>query len=126
MKTHFCCYGHANILATHRTTLEITEDAELTKKGTCIIGMRAKLPDLRDFLQQDRVTITITAGAYSETLSAKPNREYTGGHEFVVRMGEYSSPRTFAVHSDKAAIHLDRRLVALLRNPDQEIRIDIT
>ncbi len=34
-------WGHENILSTHRTTIEITKDKNLTKKGDCIIGVNA-------------------------------------------------------------------------------------
>ncbi|MFW9987484.1 MAG: DUF371 domain-containing protein, partial [Candidatus Odinarchaeota archaeon] len=34
-------YGHKNILCTHSTTIEITKEKNLTKKGNCIIGINA-------------------------------------------------------------------------------------
>ena len=34
-------YGHEKILATNKTTFEITKDAHLTKQGDCIIAVRA-------------------------------------------------------------------------------------
>jgi hypothetical protein len=34
-------YGHKNIQATHKTTLEFTKDKHLSKKGDCIIAVAA-------------------------------------------------------------------------------------
>ena len=34
-------YGHENILCTHTTTIEITKENHLTKKGNCILGICA-------------------------------------------------------------------------------------
>ena len=34
-------WGHENILCTHNSTIEITKDKSLTKKGDCIIGVNA-------------------------------------------------------------------------------------
>ena len=34
-------YGHENILGTHKTTLEITKEDSLTKRGDCVIAIAA-------------------------------------------------------------------------------------
>ncbi len=41
MKYTFTAQGHPNILATHKTTLEITKDTEVTGEGGCIIAVKA-------------------------------------------------------------------------------------
>ena len=41
MSYSFTAYGHKNILATHKTTIEFTKDKELSLKGNCIVGVRA-------------------------------------------------------------------------------------
>ncbi|HIP58595.1 MAG TPA: DUF371 domain-containing protein, partial [Archaeoglobus profundus] len=38
MKEVITAWGHPNITAKHRTTLEITKDEELSIRGDCIIG----------------------------------------------------------------------------------------
>ncbi|HIP75502.1 MAG TPA: DUF371 domain-containing protein, partial [Thermococcus paralvinellae] len=35
------CYGHENIKATHKSTLEITKEDFLTPRGDCIICIKA-------------------------------------------------------------------------------------
>src|SRR3989338_8528844 len=37
----FTAYGHKNILATHKTTIEFTKDRELSLRGNCILGVNA-------------------------------------------------------------------------------------
>jgi len=59
-------YGHENILCTHSTTIEITKEKSLTKKGNCIIGINASKAcfDLNDNLKKkikdgSRIKITL-------------------------------------------------------------------
>ena len=41
MEYSFTCYGHENIKAKHKTTLEFTKDTEMGLKGDCIVGVNA-------------------------------------------------------------------------------------
>ena len=41
MEYSFNCYGHENITARHKTTLEFTKDEDLSLKGDCIVGVKA-------------------------------------------------------------------------------------
>ena len=34
-------FGHENILCTHKTTIELTKDEFVSKKGNCILGIKA-------------------------------------------------------------------------------------
>ena len=34
-------YGHENILCTHKTTIELTKENSITKRGNCILGIKA-------------------------------------------------------------------------------------
>ena len=71
-------YGHENIRATHKTTLEFTKDKNLTRNGDCIIAVAADkgLADLsREFKENLRVpnaklTILIEAGGITEQIQA--------------------------------------------------------
>ncbi len=65
MKYSFICYGHKNITAKHKTTLEFTKERDLSLKGDCIVGVKADfdLLQLRKFIKSlknnNKVTITI-------------------------------------------------------------------
>lgn len=129
-------YGHENVLATNRTTLEITKDHHLTKKGDCIIAVSADkaLSDLdlrfKKILRQDKakLTIQIEAGDASETVHALGSSRLILLHptDIVVRKSDYLSDRTLAVKADKAAIDLSDKIVKKLRDPKQKVTIKLT
>ena len=128
-------YGHKNMQATHKTTLEFTKDKHLTKKGDCIVTVAADkaLADLNaDFKEKLRktdakLTITIEADGISERVNAEgsPQLILTHPTDIVVRKSDYVCSRTLAVHADKAACDLSRDLVEKLRDPEQKVKITV-
>ena len=129
-------YGHNLVQATHRTTLEVTKDSYLTKKGDCIIAVKAdkSLVDMsHDFKEAARtlnakITVTIEVEEVKETITANGDVGLLFNHptDMVVRKSSYVCSRTLAVKADKAAKDLSRKLVEKLRNPDQKVRITFT
>jgi len=129
-------YGHENIRATHRTTLEFTKDKRLSKKGDCIIAVSADkaLTDLStDFKANLRkpnakLTILIEAGGITEQVHACGSQQLILSHptDAVVRKSGYICGRTLAVRADKAASDLSRELVEKLKNPKQKVKITLT
>jgi uncharacterized protein len=113
----FTAHGHPNIRGTHRSTLEFTKDATLTESGDCIIGVNAafELSKLRQLLNYLKVAITIEAAGITETITAVPNKAFGSIHELVIRVGEFSSERTFATRADKSAAMLNRDLIKALQ-----------
>lgn len=124
----FHAQGHPNILATHKTTIEFTKEKEVTKKGDCIVGVKADFDsrELHDFANKHAVAqITMTVGSYKETILAQTNPEFNDDREFVVRMGEHASPRTFATRADRAAKYLNREMIELIKKREKiEVRIE--
>jgi len=128
-------YGHANIKASHRSTLEFTKDKNLTKNGDCIvaIGTDKALEDLSiDFKEKMRkpnakLTVLIEADGISEQLTAVGSPELRLVHpkDIVIRKSDYISDRTLAIHADKASQDLTRKLVEKLQNPKQEVKITL-
>src|SRR3989338_4531072 len=49
----FNAYGHSNITATHKTTVEFTKDKDLSLKGSCILGVNAdfELEKIKNFIK---------------------------------------------------------------------------
>jgi hypothetical protein len=129
-------YGHSLVQATHKTTFEITKDTHLTRKGDCIIAVKANksLTDLsRDFKEKARkpdarITIAIETEGERETVTASGNSGLSFSHptDIIVRTSNYVCSRTLAVRSDKAASDLSKRLIEKLKNPDQKVRITLT
>ncbi len=117
MKYEFFAYGHPNVLSIHKMTLEFTKDTKLTKRGDCIVGVNAdfEFEELEKFLACKRITLTITAGEITERITAVPNPDFRSNHEMVIRKTDFFSERTFAIKADKAAIDMDKRLVAEMK-----------
>jgi hypothetical protein len=128
--------GHENITSRNRTTLEITKETHLTKRGDCIIAVAADkgAADLSPEFKQNaknqhaRITITIQAGTETERINAhgNPQLTFTHPHDLVIRKSDYTCSRTLAVHADKAAKDLAGTLVQRLRDPKQEVVITFT
>ncbi|MCX6708544.1 MAG: DUF371 domain-containing protein [Candidatus Woesearchaeota archaeon] len=114
----FRAWGHPNIKATHKNTLEFTKEDYVSPEGDCIIGVNAdfETDKLREFAKKHKhAKITIRLGGLQEVILAKTNPYFDDEKELVIRLGEYESPRTFAVRADKAAKHLNRELVRALQ-----------
>ncbi len=121
----FSANGHRNILATHKSTMEITKDNHLTKHGNCIIGVKSRfavsdLPsEFLTIIKRDdvKVTFLLEAGGFYDELTAKGSKDLQLGSvsSLVIRRSNYIDERTIAIYADKAAINIDRNLIKYLR-----------
>jgi len=128
-------YGHKNIQATHKTTLEFTKDTHLSKKGDCIVTVAADkaLADLSAEFKENlrkshaKLIVLIEADGIIEQVNAQGSPQLTLSHptDMVIRKSDYVCNRTLAVHADKAAQDLSRELVEKLRNPQQKVKITL-
>ncbi|NWF87450.1 DUF371 domain-containing protein [Candidatus Bathyarchaeota archaeon] len=129
-------FGHKNILATHKTTLAITKETQLSKRGDCIIAVAADkaLADLNPKFKKilcrknAKITISIEGGGILEMVNAlgRPKLILTHPKDMVVRKSDYVCSRTLAIGADKAAYDLSRNLVEKLKNPKQKVKITLT
>jgi hypothetical protein len=128
--------GHENIQAKHKTTLEITKENKLSKRGDCIIAVSASkaITDLnsefKKILRREdaRVTVLIEVEGIKEVIQAfgSPKLILTHPRDIVIRKSNYICNRTLAIHADKAAYDLSRSFVRKLQNPRQTINITLT
>lgn len=126
MEYSFTAWGHENITGKHKRTLEFTKDGELGIDGDCVLGVNANfsLYDLRELIKEGgKLKMVISVDGISDEVFFEPNPEFNDEKEIVVRMGDFSSDRTFGIKADKACNDLKRELVEKLRNPEQ--RIDV-
>lgn len=121
----FTAKGHWNILGTHKNTLEFTKDANLTKKGDCIVAVLADYDLNEAKMLAGRVKITLTCEGKQEMLTAEINPSFSDSHEMVIRKSSFVCKRTFAINADKAAIDLSRDFVELLKNPEVKVEVVI-
>jgi hypothetical protein len=128
--------GHENVKATHKSTLEITKENQLSKRGDCIIAVSADKTmadlssDFKENLRKEnaKITILIETGDALEVVNAlgHPHLTFTHPTDMVVRKSNYICSRTLAIHADKAACDLSRKLVEKLKNPTQKAKITLT
>lgn len=131
----FRAAGHENILGKHRTTLEITTESNLTKRGTCVVGVRASqtLRDLDDEIRalaqksHTRISLKMIVGDQTEEVHGHghPGLTYTDETSMVVRRSSYHCGRTVFVEADKAASDLDRQFIRRLRDPRAVVECEL-
>ena len=126
----FKAYGHENILANHKTTLEFTKDENITLNGDCIVGIKAdfELSKLKEFIKnfkKNKISITISNNKIHETILAEINPNFNDDKELVIRKTDFVSERTFAINSNKAAFELKRNLIGFLKDKKDGISVII-
>ncbi len=135
-KIIFKAFGHPNVIATHRSTFEITKDPYVTPRGDCIIAVKSELGckdlpnDVKELLRKEdsKVVITLRAGDIEERVYAygHPKLILASENSIVIRRSTYIDERTLAIKADKAARDLSRTLITLLKNPGTELEVSIT
>jgi len=122
----FKAHGHRNILATHRTTFEITKETEVSHRGNCIIAVKSEKAclDLSDELKKalrndkSKIKIELRCGnLVDEILASGCSKLYlTSPVSMVVRKSNFICERTLAIKADKSARDLSRELIRKLRS----------
>lgn len=131
----FLAQGHKNILGTHATTLEITSEDFLTKKGTCIVGIKASQtlaslsPEIKSLasLNSTAILLRMTVEDRVQEIHGRgsPGLTYRDSMSMVARTSSYECGRTLMVEADRAAIDLDRSFVNLLKTDEMKIVCEI-
>jgi len=127
--------GHPKIRASHRTTLEITKEADLTERGDCIVATSASKgaadlsPEFTKLVKNNaaRVVLRIKVANRSETITGRGDRRLLLSHsnDLVVRKSDYVCPRTLMVRADRSASDLSRQFVRVLRDRSSRIVVEI-
>jgi len=125
--------GHENVLALHETTLEITKEKSLTKRGDCIVGVSAdrSLEELSEEFKKllqtknSELEIILKVDGIKEVIKAKGNEALLLSHkgDMVIRKSSFICPRTLAVNANKAACDINSEMVKRLTNPETELEV---
>ncbi|MFX0068197.1 MAG: DUF371 domain-containing protein [Promethearchaeota archaeon] len=128
--------GHPNITATHRTTFELTMDPTVGKRGTCVIGVNANRsikdlsPNFKEFARckHTKIQVVLSVGKFEEVITGYGHPDLTFSHpsDMVGRKSVFTCRRTLMIRADKAAIDLNRKMISLLKDPQQLITSTIT
>jgi hypothetical protein len=120
----FNAYGHAGIEGTHKGILEFTQKTGVIPKGDSVIGTRADFkPDDVSALAQvsKKLMVTLKVRSYTETITGECNTSYSPSSDIIVRKGPQRSPSTLIVNADKSATDLPKKMIELLKNPEERI-----
>jgi hypothetical protein len=131
----FRARGHPNIVAGHATTLMVTRDERLTRRGDCVVavGAEASLVDLPEDMKaaarssEATVSLTIEVGGESFTVKGRghPDLTYSSELDVVARRSRYTCGRTLMVESNAAASDIPRSTARLLRSQSAEIKVTL-
>ena len=125
-------FGHSNVLASHRTTLELTTEKFLTKRGNCILGINStksvsnfSLPLKKAIQAGKKIKVEIQAGPYRDFFIGIGNSKLTltNGVSMVFRISDYISDRTALIKCSKGSILLNRNLISYLQDPTHSVTI---
>ena len=132
----FSAFGHVNVRATHRATLEFTKDKHLTREGDCIVAIASEKsvvdlsPKFKERLRKlnAKLTVRIEADSVVDEIHAFGSPRLVLSHptDIVVRKSDYICSRTLAICADKAAVDLSRELLEKLKDSKQEAKITLT
>ena len=121
----FRAYGHENVIGEHKTTVELTSDDYLTRKGSCIVGISSDITlDKLDSKIKEMATKTTTkivlrmnVDELTEevTGTGSPGLTYTDPISMVARTSTFECGRTLMVNADKAASDLNRDFIDRLK-----------
>ena len=118
--------GHKNVTSLHKSTFEVTKDAEIGPAADCIVGTSAD-QSMLDFPQEFKDRIADSNTKIKVILDTENGHdEITGfGHEdltlthptdIVCRTSDVTCSRTLMIRADKAARDLDSDLIEDLKN----------
>jgi hypothetical protein len=125
-RVRFQARGHENVIAKHRTTVEITTEAHLTREGTCIIGVQSDRalseipPEIKTLVRSEKteIILRLKAANLTEIITGKghPGLTYSDKVSMVARKSSFVCERTLMVSADKAASDLNRSFVDTLKD----------
>lgn len=135
-KETIMAYGHVNVQAKHPSTLEFTKEKHLSTNGDCIIAVAADKalldlsPEFKSNLRKPNAKLSILIEADGEKAQinahGSPKLILTHPTDIVIRKSDYICSRTLAIHADKAAYDLPKKLLEKLKNPQQKASITLT
>ena len=119
-------YGHENILCTHKTTIELTKENSITKRGNCILGIKATKscidlnPILKKYIKNEKkIRVSIRVENLTDSFCGFGNKDLTllDKKDLVFRTSDYICDRTVLINCTKSSNDLKRKLINKLQNP---------
>ncbi|MFW6310762.1 MAG: DUF371 domain-containing protein [Nanoarchaeota archaeon] len=126
--------GHKNVLCNHTSTIELTKEGNLTRKGDCILGVNATKAciDLNKKLveaihNQEKIIVQISCGELYDSFYGYGNErlQLSDINEIVFRTSNYICGRTILINCSKSAADLNRDLIKRLRNKRNKLQVNL-
>jgi hypothetical protein len=117
--------GHPNIRATHRKTLELTREAEMGERATCVVGVAARLDEEALARLHGRVEVTLSVAGLEERVRGRLNPAFRPGDPLVVRRAAAVTRDALVIDADRGASALSRSFVAALADPAARIAVTV-
>jgi hypothetical protein len=121
-------HGHPNVLSSHKKSIEITRDGDLSRRGDCIIGVRSdkgcshlKGQLRRAIIRDDaKISIEIIVGDLSMKIMGQGSRNLSvqDSSDIVIRKSSFYCPRTLAILCDKAASDIPISVIKQLHHQE--------
>ncbi len=124
--------GHPFIKCTHNTTIELTKDDYLTKKGVCILGIKASKAcyDLNPVLKKkikngEKIDVVIKVDDIVDSFYGYGSNNLTllSKKDLVFRKSNYICDRTILINCTKSSRELNRNIISKLTNSKKNISI---
>ena len=135
LRETFKAWGHPNITASHRTTLMVTRELDVTLRGDCIVavaaekGLRDLDPRVKEAMRSRdaRIRLILQADGLTFQVSGRGDPRLTFSHptDMVTRRSSYVCYRTLMIGADKAANDLEPSLVRMLQRREQVVNITL-
>jgi hypothetical protein len=125
-------WGHENMMCTHRTTIEITKDKNMSKRGDCIIGVNASKAcrDLSNKLKNQikdgkKIKVFLKVDEIQDSFYGYGNRklQLLDRNDMVFRKSNFICERTVLINCSKSSNDINRDLIKALRNYSNQLSI---
>jgi hypothetical protein len=135
LREKFKAWGHPNITASHRTTIMVTREPDVTLRGDCIVavaaekGLRDLDPRVKEAMRSRDagIRLILQADGLTFQISGRGDPRLTLSHptDIVTRRSSYVCDRTLMIGADKAANDIEPRLVRMLQRREQVVNITL-
>ena len=125
-------WGHDNILCTHKTTIEITKETNLTRKGDCVLAVGASKacldlsPDLKNKIKNEKkFKVKLEVDNIRDSFFGFGNKELKllDKNDMIFRRSSFICDRTVLINCSKSSKELSRELVEKLKNPKKKLTL---
>ncbi|TFG16486.1 MAG: DUF371 domain-containing protein [Promethearchaeota archaeon] len=125
-------YGHKNISCIHSSTIELTKDHSVTKRGSCILGIKATkaCSDLNEKTKKrirdgKKLTIVIKLENQIDTFYGYGHSclKLLNTNEMVFRKSDYICDRTVLILCSKASNELNRPLIEKIKGSKKKFLV---